>query len=78
MMGSRFSPHSVSAYSTCFARYRTSRKSCLPKAYLEELKVIAKSCDDAKSFKTKAKEAYLGYAGRNYFAMTTLLFFSEE
>lgn len=45
-------------------------------AYLENLKKIADSCNNADSFKNKVGEQYPQYKGQNYLDMTAGFFFS--
>ncbi len=47
-------------------------------AYLEELKVLAKECNDANEFEDKVKAKYPEYSGLNYLDMTAGFFFSEN
>lgn len=44
-------------------------------AYIENLKVIAADCADAKEFKTKVQKQYPAYSGENYLDMTAGFFF---
>ena len=43
--------------------------------YLEELKAIAASCQDAETFKAQVKQQYPAYSGENYLDMTAGFFF---
>lgn len=43
--------------------------------YLEQLKIIAASCADGKTFKAAVQKQYPAYSGENYLDMTTALFF---
>ena len=44
--------------------------------YLENLKKIAATCEDADSFKAEVQKQYPAYSGQNYLDMTAGFFFA--
>lgn len=47
-------------------------------AYIEDLKDIANSCEDAETFKIKVDKKYPNYSGANYLDMTTNFFYNNK
>ena len=46
--------------------------------YIEDLKDIANSCEDAETFKIKVDKKYPNYSGANYLDMTTNFFYNNK